>query len=79
MTDRLLLPVRDVARALGVSTWKVYELLDARALLEVRIGRRRMVPAVDLERYVLEHTVAAVNADQAAGDLAVVLEHGRPA
>jgi excisionase family DNA binding protein len=49
-----LFTVAETAALLGVGRNKVYELISARRLGSVRIGRCRRVPASAVERYVAE-------------------------
>ena len=48
----LLLTVADAAKLLAVSRTKLYELLNARAIDSVYIGRSRRIRLVDLEEFV---------------------------
>lgn len=50
--DQLLLPVADAGRLLGIGRTKTYELIDSGDLRTVTIGRRRLVPAAELESFV---------------------------
>jgi excisionase family DNA binding protein len=52
MVPKLLLPIPDVAEALGIGRSKAWELIASGELSTVRIGRRRLVPIAALERYV---------------------------
>lgn len=47
-----LLSLQEVAACLGVSDRTVWQLVNARKLRSVRIGRRRLVDPVDLDRFV---------------------------
>ena len=49
---RLLLRVEEAADLLGLGRSKVYELLAAKQLESVSIGRSRRIPTDALERYV---------------------------
>lgn len=42
----------EAAQSLGISRRTVYELMDAGKLSTVKLGRRRLVPARELERLV---------------------------
>ena len=50
--ENLLLKVPEVARSLGISRAKVYELIAAGILTSVRIDGCRRVRATDLRAYV---------------------------
>ena len=54
----LLCQVIEVAEALCVSRSKVYLLMNDGSLPSVRIGARRLVRRVDLERFVSELSAA---------------------
>lgn len=47
-----LYAIAEVREALGVSHWQVYQLINSRQLKSVKIGRRRLVPAVELANYI---------------------------
>ena len=49
---KLLLTTEEVARALGISRTKVYELILAGTLESVKIGSCRRVPVAALDAYV---------------------------
>lgn len=48
-----LYSVEEACELLGVSRWQLYQLLNQRQLGSVKIGRRRLIPAMELERFVL--------------------------
>ncbi len=50
--DRLLIPINGVCDSLGVGRTKVYELINARELVQVSIGRRSFVTTESLVAYV---------------------------
>jgi excisionase family DNA binding protein len=50
----LLLTIPEVCDALNVTRWSVYQLINRRRLKAVRIGRRRLIAAVDLATFVEE-------------------------
>lgn len=50
----LVLRPEEVARALQVSRWTVYELLRTRALHSVKIGGVRRVPVDALAQYIAD-------------------------
>lgn len=43
-------PVPEAARFLGVSERHLYRLIDANKVRSLRIGRRRLIPAAEVER-----------------------------
>lgn len=49
---RLTFSLDESAIALGLSRRLLYSLIDRRELKTVKIGRRRLVPAAELERLV---------------------------
>jgi excisionase family DNA binding protein len=50
--DRLMYPVPEAGRRLGISRSVVYELIAAGAIHSVTIGRRRLIPEASLVEYV---------------------------
>lgn len=56
MSGRLLLRVEEVAEALDVGRWKVYEMVATGELPVIRIGRLVKVPRAALERWIEERT-----------------------
>lgn len=54
-----LVSVEEAARALGIRRTKMYELLRARHVIALRIGRRTLVPVTEMRRYVDERVDAA--------------------
>ena len=54
MSDQLLYSITDAAARLGVGRSLMYEMLGDGRLFTVKIGRRRLVPAEELERFVAE-------------------------
>ncbi|WP_204366815.1 DNA-binding protein [Mycobacterium sp. UM_CSW] len=52
LDERLLVPIPQAMTALGVGRTKLYELMDAREILKVNIGRRSFVTAKSLAGYV---------------------------
>ena len=76
--DPLLLSVRDVATALGISVSGVYRLIDAGDLHRLKVGGRTLFERRELERYIAAQRTAGV-ADKAAKESsrpAVVLLSG---
>lgn len=71
---RLLLSVREVAEAMGVSDWTVRELIRAGELGSVTVGTRHMVPVAEVRRYITDHYSGTANAEQAAGEVIALLE-----
>ena len=59
MDDRLLLRVEEAAKLLGVGRSKAWELIWARDLPVIRIGRLVRIPRSELERWITERTEAA--------------------
>jgi excisionase family DNA binding protein len=53
-TEQLLVPLTDAADALSLSRRHVHRLIAEGRLGSVRIGRRRLVPSAELERFVAQ-------------------------
>lgn len=51
MTDPLLLGVREAARRLGLGRDAAYSLVREGRLRSVRVGRRVLIPRVELEAF----------------------------
>jgi excisionase family DNA binding protein len=51
MPTQLLVSKQDAAAALGVSLRTIENLLAVRELKSVRVGRRRMIPSIELQRF----------------------------
>jgi len=49
--EPIFLSVKDAAKALGISTWSVYQLLEAQAIESQYHGRRRLVSVTSLREY----------------------------
>ena len=49
----------EAAQSLGLSRRTLYGLMDRGQLTTVKLGKRRLVPAAELERLVSTHTEAA--------------------
>lgn len=49
----------EAARSLGLSRRTLYDLMDRGQLATVKLGKRRLVPATELERLVSTQTEAA--------------------
>jgi excisionase family DNA binding protein len=47
-----LLSTVETAKGLGISRAEVYELFASGALASVKVGRRRLVPAAEIDRFV---------------------------
>jgi excisionase family DNA binding protein len=62
MTDRLLYPISEAARLLGIGRTLLYEELAAERIETVTVGRRRLIPRQALDAYV-EHLRAANEAE----------------
>ena len=52
LEDKLLLTAEEVAALLGLSRSRVYELLYAKAIVSVKIGKSRRIRRTDLEQFV---------------------------
>jgi len=50
--DRLLLPIGEAARLLGIGRTKIYALIADGSIPTVRVGRRRLVRRADLDVFV---------------------------
>jgi excisionase family DNA binding protein len=57
--ERELLTAEEVAIVLGVSRWKVFEMMTRRELPSVRLGRLKRVPRHALARWIVECTQEA--------------------
>ncbi|MBF6276406.1 MULTISPECIES: helix-turn-helix domain-containing protein [Mycobacteriales] len=51
-TQSTLLTVPEACERLRLSRWSVYQLIHRRELATVKIGRRRFVPIMEIERFV---------------------------
>lgn len=49
--ERKLLPIKDAAYRLGISTRKFYELLSAGLISSVHIDARRLIPIESVDAY----------------------------
>jgi excisionase family DNA binding protein len=49
--ERVLLSVDEAARRLSVGLTVMYELLARDEIASCKLGRRRLIPAVELERF----------------------------
>lgn len=58
-TAQLAHAIADAARMLGIGRTKLYELIDAGELKTIRLGSRRLVPDVELQRLVRDRMEAA--------------------
>ena len=52
MTERLAYPIPESAHLLGISPRGVYRLIESGELRTVKLGKRRLVPANELQRIV---------------------------
>ena len=50
--DKLLLTITEAGRLLRVSRWSIYQLLNARKLESITIGRRRLIPMASLDQLI---------------------------
>lgn len=59
--DKILLTPEEAAEALNISRSKLYELLQAKALRSVKIGKARRIPTEAVHEYVafLSHEMSA--------------------
>ncbi|WP_442792361.1 helix-turn-helix domain-containing protein [Amycolatopsis sp. NBC_01307] len=55
----LLLTVDEACRALRVSRWSLYRLIDSRRLSTIKIGARRLVPREELQRFIRDEQSGA--------------------
>jgi excisionase family DNA binding protein len=74
MTGPLLVTISEAAQTLRVTPAKVARMVRDRELGSVAVGRRRMIPARELDAYIEAHYLAALNDDQTAGDLIPLIE-----
>lgn len=58
-TRRLAYPIPESAYLLGISARGLYRLIDAGHLRTVKLGRRRLVPADELDRMIHQPSAAA--------------------
>ncbi|MFJ8334508.1 helix-turn-helix domain-containing protein [Streptomyces sp. NPDC094437] len=56
MTDEQLLTVREVTSTLKIGRTKLYELLRAKELPSLTIGRSRRIPAQAVRAYLISRT-----------------------
>lgn len=50
--SRSLLTVTEAADQLRISRWSLYQLINRQQIATITIGRRRLVPATEIERFV---------------------------
>ena len=63
-TDPLFVSVKEAARILGLSTWSIYQKLDAQEIASRYDGRKRLVVMESLREYAARlPEVAPVRAD----------------
>lgn len=58
-SEAIALSVEDAARRISVGRSTIYELIRARAIRTVHIGRRTLVPESELRRFIAERLEAA--------------------
>ena len=58
MTERLLVSVREAAQILGLARDRTYELVRSGELRSLSVGRKRLVPRMELEAWI-ERSLAA--------------------
>jgi excisionase family DNA binding protein len=49
--EPIFVSVKEAAKALGISPWSCYQLLDAKAIESKYLGRRRLVSVASLRQY----------------------------
>ncbi len=59
INERLAYPIPESAHLLGISPRSVYRLIETGELRSVTLGRRRLVPAQELDRLVRAPECAA--------------------
>lgn len=67
MTERLLVSKREASTALGISVRTLESLLSFKELKSIRVGRRRMIPTIELDRFIRrDHATKPVAAQENA-------------
>ncbi len=61
-TQRLLLRIPEVAKALGLGRTKIYELIDAGELPVIRVGRAVRVSVTAVQKWVEEQNNQSLSA-----------------
>lgn len=61
--DPIFLSVKDAARILGVSSWLMYQKLDAQAIESRYEGRKRLVSYASLKAYAAALPETQIKAD----------------
>jgi excisionase family DNA binding protein len=59
---RLALSIEEACGALGIS-WDLWDAHVAHEIRMVRLGRRRLVPVAELQKWLAEHAELAVDDD----------------
>jgi excisionase family DNA binding protein len=72
--NKLMYTIPEAAKALGLGRSTVYELIDAGALLRVKVGTRALVPADTLRAYV-QRLVAAQSVTDPTSDQDAAAQH----
>jgi excisionase family DNA binding protein len=57
----LLWSTTEAAKRLGISRATVYELLARRELASLKVGARRLIPDVELQRYIAARLAEAAD------------------
>jgi excisionase family DNA binding protein len=57
----VLLRVEEVAKALGIGRSEVFRLLREERLRSVKVGRRRLIPRAELDKFVREEVARQEN------------------
>jgi excisionase family DNA binding protein len=65
-SNRLLLNVKEVGRALGISVWTIRRYVREGKLATVRLGRRVLIEPSECHRLIEEGRVAPLAGDSAA-------------
>lgn len=62
MVEKLAVSVTEAARLISVSKSTCYALIEQGRLPAVYIGKRKIIPVSELERWLIEHTHGATHA-----------------
>jgi excisionase family DNA binding protein len=75
----MLIGIPETAAVLGIGRTRTYELCNSGQIRTVRIGGRRLVPVVELERFVAElHRAAGIISPVEGPDAVTGVLHGDP-
>ncbi|MBA7632493.1 hypothetical protein ES703_40039 [subsurface metagenome] len=61
MVEKLAVSVTEAARLISVSKSTCYALIEQGRLPAVYIGKRKIIPVSELERWLIEHTRGATH------------------